>query len=125
MGCNARRRRRRHGRLYFILRAFNTANIIPGTISVTTSFVAVYLTFRRSPYFALAYAANDVVLIVLVARRGGRHFLPFGHHLFCHVPRKRFIRLSQLAQNEGAAKRRGRTLILQHMCKNCGVFENV
>jgi len=25
----------------------------------------VYLTFRRSPYFALAYAANDIVLIVL------------------------------------------------------------
>ena len=34
------------------------------TISVTTSFLAVYLTFRRSPYFGLAYAANDVVLIV-------------------------------------------------------------
>ena len=50
---------------YFILRHFNTANILPSTISVTTSFVAVYLTFRRSPYFALAYAANDVVLIVL------------------------------------------------------------
>lgn len=50
---------------YFILKAFNTANIIPSTISVTTSFVAVYLTFRRSPYFALAYAANDIVLIVL------------------------------------------------------------
>ena len=32
---------------------------------MTTSFVAVYLTFRRSPYYALAYAANDVVLIVL------------------------------------------------------------
>jgi nicotinamide riboside transporter PnuC len=32
---------------------------------VTTSFIAVYLTFRRSPYFALAYAANDVVLIVM------------------------------------------------------------
>lgn len=50
---------------YFILAAFNTANIVPSVISVTTSFVAVYLTFRRSPYFALAYAANDVVLIVL------------------------------------------------------------
>lgn len=49
----------------FILDHFNTANIIPSTISVTTSFLAVYLTFRRSPYFALAYAANDVVLIVL------------------------------------------------------------
>lgn len=50
---------------YFILNHFNTANIIPSTLSVTTSFVAVYLTFRRSPYFAIAYAANDVILIVL------------------------------------------------------------
>lgn len=50
---------------YYILKYFNTANIIPSTISVTTSFLAVYLTFRRSPYFAFAYAMNDVVLIVL------------------------------------------------------------
>lgn len=50
---------------YFVLEYFDTANIIPSTISVTTSFLAVYLTFRRSPYFALAYTANDIVLIVL------------------------------------------------------------
>lgn len=50
---------------YIILKCFNTANIVPSTISVTTSFAAVYLTFRRSPLFALAYAANDVVLIIL------------------------------------------------------------
>lgn len=50
---------------YFILDGFNTANIIPSTISVTTSFLAVYLTFRRSPYFAIAYASNDIVLIIL------------------------------------------------------------
>ena len=50
---------------YFILKHFDTANIVPSTISVTTSFLAVYLTFRRSPYFALAYASNDIVLIVL------------------------------------------------------------
>ena len=50
---------------YFILDYFGTANMIPSTLSVTTSFIAVYLTFRRSPYFALAYAANDVVLIVM------------------------------------------------------------
>ena len=50
---------------YYILEYFDTANIIPSTLSVTTSFVAVYLTFRRSPYFALAYAANDIVLIGL------------------------------------------------------------
>lgn len=50
---------------YFILKGLNTANIVPSTISVTTSFLAVYLTFRRSALYALAYAANDVVLIVL------------------------------------------------------------
>ena len=50
---------------YFILRHFNTANIVPSTLSVTTSFIAVYLTFRRCPLFALAYAANDVILIIL------------------------------------------------------------
>jgi len=50
---------------YFILKAFDTANLPLSTLSVTTSFLAVYLTFRRCPYFALAYAANDVVLIVL------------------------------------------------------------
>jgi len=53
------------GAFYFILDAFGTANLIPSTISVTTSFLAVFLTFRRSPYYALAYAANDIVLIVL------------------------------------------------------------
>lgn len=50
---------------YFVLNAFNTANIVPSTISVTTSFVAVYFTFRRSPFYALGYATNDVILIVL------------------------------------------------------------
>lgn len=50
---------------YFILVYFRTANIVPSTLSVATSFIAVYLTFRRSPYFALAYAANDTVLIIL------------------------------------------------------------
>ena len=50
---------------YFILKHFETSNIIPSTLSVTTSFIAVYLTFRRSPLFALAYSANDVILIVL------------------------------------------------------------
>lgn len=50
---------------YFVLLYFDTANMIPSTISVTTSFLAVYLTFRRSAFFPLAYAANDIVLIVL------------------------------------------------------------
>ncbi|MBQ8029298.1 MAG: nicotinamide mononucleotide transporter [Clostridia bacterium] len=50
---------------YFILKHFNTANIVPSTLSVTTSFAAVYLTFRRSPLFAIAYSLNDLVLIFL------------------------------------------------------------
>ena len=50
---------------YFVLAYFGTANLLPSTLSVTTSFVAVYLTFRRCPLFALAYGTNDVVLIVL------------------------------------------------------------
>lgn len=50
---------------YFVLEYFDTANIIPSTLSVTTSFIAVYLTFRRNPYYAIGYAANDIVLIVL------------------------------------------------------------
>lgn len=50
---------------YFILRHFNTSNLLPSTLSVTTSFAAVYLTFRRSPYYAIAYSLNDIVLMVL------------------------------------------------------------
>ncbi len=50
---------------YYILAAFHTANLLPSTLSVTTSFAAVYLTFRRSPYYAIAYAANDLILILL------------------------------------------------------------
>ena len=50
---------------YFILGYFNTANLLPSTISVATSFAAAYLTARRSPYFALLYAMNDTVLIIL------------------------------------------------------------
>lgn len=50
---------------YFILKYFDTANLIVSTVSVATSFIAAYLTFRRSAFFALAYAANDIVLIIL------------------------------------------------------------
>ncbi len=50
---------------YFILAFFETPNLIPSTLSVTFSFLASYLTFRRSPYYALGYAANDLILIVL------------------------------------------------------------
>lgn len=49
---------------WFILRALGNANLLVSTISVTTSFLASYLTFCRCPYYALAYAANDIVLRV-------------------------------------------------------------
>lgn len=50
---------------YFILRYFGTANLIVSTISITTSFLASYLMLVRSSGYALAYAANDIVLIIL------------------------------------------------------------
>lgn len=50
---------------YFILDHFHTANLIPSTFSVATSFLAIYLTSKRSPFYAIAYATNDIVLIVL------------------------------------------------------------
>lgn len=52
---------------YFILKALDTANLFFSTVSITTSFVASYLTFLRSPYYAIVYSANDVVLIILWA----------------------------------------------------------
>jgi len=50
---------------YFILKGMGNAALIVSTLSVTTSFLASALTALRSPYYALAYAANDLVLIVL------------------------------------------------------------
>ena len=50
---------------YFILDALGTDNIYVSTLSVFTSFTASYLMFRRSRFYAIAYALNDVVLITL------------------------------------------------------------
>lgn len=50
---------------YFILSALGTAQIYLSTLSVTTSVLAATLTYLRSPFYALGYAANDVVLIGL------------------------------------------------------------
>ena len=50
---------------YFILGTLHTANLLVSTISVTTSFLAASLLQMRSPYYAVAYALNDIVLIVL------------------------------------------------------------
>jgi len=50
---------------YWILDMLNTPNIVFSTISIITSFIATSLTMLRSSYYAVGYAANDVVLIVL------------------------------------------------------------
>lgn len=50
---------------YYILKYFNTPNLFFSTLSIATSFFASLLTFLRSPYYAIAYASNDVVLIIL------------------------------------------------------------
>ncbi len=69
---------------YFILRALDTANLLTSTLSVTTSFLAVYLTYLRSPYYAIGYSANDIVLIVLwiLATIDNPAYLPM---VFCFV----------------------------------------
>ena len=50
---------------YYILVVFDTPNIIFSTISIVTSFLAAALTMLRSSYYAVWYAANDIVLIIL------------------------------------------------------------
>ena len=44
---------------------FDTPNLLFSILSVTTSFLAAYLTYYRSPWYALAFAANDVILVIL------------------------------------------------------------
>ena len=50
---------------YILLKKLNTPNLIFSTISVVTSFFAASLTMLRSSYYALGYASNDIVLIIL------------------------------------------------------------
>ena len=50
---------------FFILRALGTANLLVSTLSVLTSFMAVFLSSRRSRFYAVCYALNDIVLITL------------------------------------------------------------
>ena len=47
---------------YFILQALGTSNLWVSTFSVTTSFIAAYFSFKRSPYFAIAYADRKSVV---------------------------------------------------------------
>ncbi len=53
------------GVFFRILSALNTPNLLFSTVSILTSFLAAALTMLRSSYYAIGYAANDLVLIVL------------------------------------------------------------
>ena len=70
--------------MHVVLAYFQTANLVFSTISIATSFVAVYLTFYRSPYYAVGYCANDIVLIILwvLASIDDPSYLPV---VFCFV----------------------------------------
>lgn len=50
---------------YYVLKYFNTPNLFFSTVSVATSFSASALMLLRSPYYAIAYGCNDIVLIIL------------------------------------------------------------
>ncbi len=63
---------------YFILKALGNASLVVSTISIFTSFLAASLTTLRSEYYAIAYSANDIVLIILwtVATVDNIQYLP-------------------------------------------------
>lgn len=50
---------------YYILAALDTPNLTLSTVSIVTSFLAASLTMLRSSYYAVGYAANDIVLILM------------------------------------------------------------
>lgn len=50
---------------FFILQALGNANLFFSTLSITTSYCASYLTLFRSPWYAVAYSFNDIILIIL------------------------------------------------------------
>ncbi|WP_337513226.1 nicotinamide riboside transporter PnuC [Ruminococcus sp.] len=85
------------GAFYFILRWLETPNIVFSTLSVTTSFLAASLTMLRSSYYALGYAANDLVLIVLWGLAAAKDpvYIPviINFMIFFH---ERYVRLYQL-----------------------------
>lgn len=59
---------------YFVLQALNTANLIISTVSVLTSFMAAYLTARRSRFYAIGYGINDIVLIIMWSMASYKNF---------------------------------------------------
>lgn len=50
---------------WYLLYKLKTPNILFSTLSIATSFLAATMTMLRSSYYALAYASNDIILIIL------------------------------------------------------------
>ncbi len=51
--------------IYYLLKAFNTNELVVSTISVLASLFAVYLQVRRSKYSFSFYMVNDIILMFL------------------------------------------------------------
>ncbi len=51
--------------VYFMLRAFNTANLVISTISAVLGTLAGYLVIRRSEYNFICYMLNNIIAITL------------------------------------------------------------
>ena len=50
---------------YYLLKIFNTSNLIVSSLSIVASLIATYLTARRSEYGFIGFIINDLILIVL------------------------------------------------------------
>lgn len=50
---------------YFLLKTFNTNNLMISTFSIVASIIATYLTARRSEYGFVGFIINDIILITL------------------------------------------------------------
>ena len=51
--------------IYYLLKAFNTNELVVSTISVLASLFAIYLQIRRSRFSFRFYMINDIILMVL------------------------------------------------------------
>lgn len=93
---------------YFILWAMQTTNLLISTVSVFTSFVAAYLTARRSRFYAVGYALNDIVLIVMwsLACRESLTYLPIAvcFVAFLVLDLYGFINWSRIGRRQSEAK---------------------
>lgn len=70
---------------YYLLKLFNTNNLLVSTFSVLASVLATYYTARRSEYGFVAYIINDIILITLWSIpviRGNLNIIPI---LLCPI----------------------------------------